>query len=185
MLLIICLGISAILLFKLHAPGFVQKKGIFHFPNMDQPYAGQYQLFINPVPDICRIFLWYLRRMEENGISMYGSSNIRAEDIVRLNAVLDYIHENYMQPVLAEKMAKMCNMSYSYFSRFFRHALGQTFSDYLLYVRLTEAEKLLITTSKSISQIALDTGLSESSVRKYIGRARKQIRKMLGEEGRV
>lgn len=113
--------------------------------------------------DICRIFLWYLRRMEENGISMYGNSNIRAEDIVRLNAVLDYIHENYMQPVLAEKMAKMCNMSYSYFSRFFRHALGQTFSDYLLYVRLTEAEKLLITTSKSISQIALDTGFSTSS----------------------
>ncbi|MBR5057184.1 MAG: helix-turn-helix transcriptional regulator, partial [Clostridiales bacterium] len=49
------------------------------------------------------------------------------------------------------------------FSRFFRHALGQTFSDYLLYVRLTEAEKLLITTSKSISQIALDTGFSTSS----------------------
>lgn len=113
--------------------------------------------------DICRIFLWYLRRMEKNGISVYSSPGIRQEDIARLNTVLDYIHENYQQPVLAEKMAKMCNMSYSYFSRFFRHAVGQTFSDYLLYVRLTEAEKLLITTSKSISQIALDTGFSTSS----------------------
>ena len=113
--------------------------------------------------DILRIFLWYLRRMEKNGISLYKSSAIRQEDLLRLNQVLDYIHENYMQPVLAEKMAKMCNMSYSYFSRFFRNCMGQTFSDYLLYVRLTEAEKLLITTSRSISQIALDTGFSTSS----------------------
>ena len=113
--------------------------------------------------DIYRIFLWYLRRMEKNGISLQNTSNVRQEDIIRLNSVLDFIHENYTQPVLAEKMAKMCNMSYSYFSRFFRHCMGQTFSDYLLYVRLTEAEKLLITTSKSISQIALDTGFSTSS----------------------
>ena len=113
--------------------------------------------------DILRIFLWYLRRMEQSGLSLYKTSSIRQEDLLRLNQVLDHIHENYMQPVLAEKMAKMCNMSYSYFSRFFRNCMGQTFSDYLLFVRLTEAEKLLITTSRSISQIALDTGFSTSS----------------------
>ena len=139
-----------------------------HIPDYIRDYhreftekAPGYELAIRA--DICRIFLWYIRRMEKNGISVYSSPGIRQEDILRLNEVLDYIHENYMQPVLAEKMAKMCNMSYSYFSRFFRHAVGQTFSDYLLYVRLTEAEKLLITTSKSISQIALDTGFSTSS----------------------
>lgn len=113
--------------------------------------------------DVYRIFLWYLRRMEQNGISLFQTSNIRQEDIVRLKSVLDYIQENYMHPVQVEKMAKLCNMSYSYFSRFFRHCMGQTFSDYLLYVRLMEAEKLLMTTSRSISQIALDTGFSTSS----------------------
>ena len=45
--------------------------------------------------------------------------------------------------------------------------------------------KLKFLLKKTDRRIALDTGLSESSVRKYIGRARKQIRKMLGEEGRV
>ena len=123
--------------------------------------APGYELAIRA--DICRIFLWYLRRMEQNGISLRKTASIRHEDLVRLNSVLDHIHENYMHPILAEKMAKMCNMSYSYFSRFFRSCMGQTFSDYLLYVRLTEAEKLLITTDRSISQIALDTGFSTSS----------------------
>ncbi|MBR5426656.1 MAG: helix-turn-helix domain-containing protein [Clostridiales bacterium] len=139
-----------------HIPDYIRD---YHKEFTEQ--APGYELAIRA--DICRIFLWYLRRMEKNGISVYSSPGIRQEDILRLNEVLDYIHENYMQPVLAEKMAKMCNMSYSYFSRFFRHAVGQTFSDYLLYVRLTEAEKLLITSSKSISQIALDTGFSTSS----------------------
>ena len=139
-----------------------------HIPELIKDYheefqtrAPGYELAIRS--DIYRVFLWYLRRMEQNGISLYHASNIRQEDIVRLKSVLDYIHENYMHPVLAEKMAKMCNMSYSYFSRFFRHCMGQTFSDYLLYVRLMEAEKLLMTSSRSISQIALDTGFSTSS----------------------
>ena len=113
--------------------------------------------------DICRLYLWYLRRMEKNGIFLFGSTDYRQDDLERIKVAIDYVHENYSEPVLARKMADMCNMSYSYFSRFFRHAVGQTFSDYLLYVRLTEAEKLLITTSKSISQIALDTGFSTSS----------------------
>ncbi|MBP5493298.1 MAG: helix-turn-helix transcriptional regulator [Clostridiales bacterium] len=113
--------------------------------------------------DIYRVFLWYLRRMEEKGISLSATASIRTEDMDRLKKVLDYIHENYMHPIHAEDMAKMCNMSYSYFSRFFRHSLGQTFSDYLLYVRLSEAEKLLMTSTRSISQIALDCGFSTSS----------------------
>lgn len=113
--------------------------------------------------DVYRIFLWYLRNMEKEGITLCKTDNIREEDILRLKSALDYIQVNYMHPVQVESMAKICNMSYSYFSRFFRHCMGQTFSDYLLYVRLMEAEKLLITTSRSISQIALDTGFSTSS----------------------
>ncbi|MBQ4185187.1 MAG: helix-turn-helix transcriptional regulator [Clostridiales bacterium] len=113
--------------------------------------------------DIYRVFLWHLRRMEKKGISLFTTTTLRTEDVTRLRSVLDYIHENYMLPIRAEDMAKKCNMSYSYFSRFFRHAMGQTFSNYLLYVRLNEAEKLLISSEKSISNIALDTGFSTAS----------------------
>lgn len=140
--------------------------------------------------DIYRIFLWYLRRMEESGLSLSQTTNIRQEDIVRLQSVLDYIRENYMHPVQVEKMAKMCNMSYSYFSRFFRHCMGQTFSDYLLYVRLMEAEKLLFTSSRSISQIALDTGFSTPSYfitqfKKHRHTTPKQLKQKLAYEEEI
>ena len=139
-----------------HIPEYVRD---YHKEFLEK--APGYELAIRA--DICRVFLWYLRRMEANGISLASASAIRSDDMVRLKKVLDHIHSNYMNPIRAEDMAKMCNMSYSYFSRFFRHALGRTFSDYLLYVRLTEAEKLLITSEKSINQIALDSGFSTSS----------------------
>lgn len=91
------------------------------------------------------------------------TSSVRNEDIARLENVLGYIDQNYMRTVSAEKMARLCNMSYSYFSRFFKASIGRSFSEYLTYVRVTEAEKLLITTNKNVSQVAMETGFSNAS----------------------
>jgi len=113
--------------------------------------------------DICRIFLWFLRKWHAQGVSMGMSSDIRSEDIARLEGVLAFIDANYMGTVSADKMASMCNMSYSYFSRFFKASIGKTFSEYLTYVRVTEAEKLLVSTDKNVSQIAVETGFSNAS----------------------
>lgn len=113
--------------------------------------------------DICRIFLWFLRKWHDQGVRMGMTQSVRNEDIVRLESVLTYIDENYMRTVSAEKMASMCNMSYSYFSRFFKASIGKTFSEYLTYVRVTEAEKLLVSTGLNVSEIAMETGFSNAS----------------------
>ena len=113
--------------------------------------------------DICRIFLWYLRKWHAQGVKMGISANIRNEDFARLENVLKYIDDNYMHSVSAEKMAALCNMSYSYFSRFFKSTIGKTFSEYLTYVRVTEAEKLLVSSALNVSQIAINTGFSNAS----------------------
>jgi len=113
--------------------------------------------------NICRIFLWFLRKWRKQGVHMGVTSSVRNEDITRLESVLGYIDQNFMRTVSADKMARLCNMSYSYFSRFFKASIGRSFSEYLTYVRVTEAEKLLITTSKNVSQIAMETGFSNAS----------------------
>jgi AraC-like DNA-binding protein len=41
--------------------------------------------------------------------------------------------------------------------------MGKTFTNYLNYIRITEAEKLLLTTDKSMTEIALEVGFSSSS----------------------
>ena len=126
-------------------------------------YAREYGFELAVRSNICEIFLWFLRKWHAQGVDMSINSSIRSEDIVRLESVLTYIDNNYMNAVGAEKMASMCNMSYSYFSRFFKASIGKTFSEYLSYVRITEAEKLLISSNLNISRIALETGFSNAS----------------------
>lgn len=132
--------------------------------NVNKEYSEKkygYELGIHA--NICRIFLWFLRKWHDQGVNMGITSSVRNEDIGRLESVLSYIDQNYMGTVRADKMAKMCNMSYSYFSRFFKASIGRSFSEYLTYVRVTEAEKLLITSNKNVSQVAMETGFSNAS----------------------
>lgn len=113
---------------------------------------------------ICRIFLWILRNWEKKGVSLDVVSHpLKENDMQMLQKVFDYLDQNYMQDVTAEAVARMCNLSYSYFSRQFKAIMGKTFTDYLNYIRITEAEKLLLTTDLNITQVALDTGFSNSS----------------------
>lgn len=113
--------------------------------------------------DICQIFLWFIRKWHAQGITLGMSSTIKNEDIARLESVLSFIDQNYMNPVSAEKMAVLCNMSYSYFSRFFKACVGKPFSEYLTYVRVSEAEKLLVSTHLNVSSIAAQTGFTNAS----------------------
>jgi AraC family transcriptional regulator, transcriptional activator of pobA len=51
-------------------------------------------------------------------------------------------------------------MSYHHFCRFFKRITGKTFMQYLNFVRVREAEKLILTTDKNISEIAQDVGFA-------------------------
>lgn len=113
--------------------------------------------------DIGRIFLWVLRAWHRNGIQMDANPALKETDILRLQKVFDYLDAHYKHEITVESVATMLNMSYSYFSRYFKSLIGKTFSEYLTYVRITEAEKLLLTTDLNITEVALESGYSNSS----------------------
>lgn len=112
---------------------------------------------------ICRIFLWVLRSWQSKGLNLDAGNTLKENDIKMLQKVFDYLDDNYQYDITAESVARMCNMSYSYFSRHFKALIGKTFTEYLNYVRITEAEKLLLTTDMNITEVALRTGFSDSS----------------------
>lgn len=112
---------------------------------------------------ICQIFLWILRSWQAQGIVLDTSSYFKDKDRVRLQPVFDYIDDNYAHSIRAEDMSRLCNMSYSYFSRYFKSAVGKSFSAYLNHVRITEAEKLLLSSDRTITEVAMETGFSSPS----------------------
>ncbi len=112
---------------------------------------------------ISRIFLWVLRTWRAKGLSIDTGYSLKEKDLERLQVVFDILDQQYMNPLTAAQMARRCNMSYSYFSRYFKAAMGKCFSAYLNYVRITEAEKLLLTTDRTVTEIAMETGFSSVS----------------------
>ena len=110
---------------------------------------------------INEIFLWFLRYWHKKNINISISSQ---ESFAKpLQKVFVYVSENYASDITVESMAKLCNMSYSYFSRMFKKIMKKSFSEYLTYVRINESEKLLITTDLNITEIAMQVGFSTSS----------------------
>ncbi len=74
----------------------------------------------------------------------------------------EYCKTHYSN-ITAKKLADKSSMSYSYFCRCFKRIIGQSFSQYINDVRINHANRMLLTTSASMTKIAADTGFSSTS----------------------
>lgn len=125
--------------------------------------SKQYGYELSIQANISKIFLWILRYWQSQGMEIQQLFQQNSKDYKHLENLFKYVQKNYHHPIKVQDMADLCNMNYSYFSRYFKKLTGKTFVEYVNYIRLTEAEKLLLTTSLNITQIAFETGFSSSS----------------------
>ena len=133
---------------------------------------------------IGRIFLWVLRYWNDKGIEFDMGSDFSKSTIETMQTVFEYVDKKYKEDISVATVAKECGMSYSYFSRFFKTVMKKNFNDYLNYVRINAAEKLLLTTNMNVTEIAQEVGFSTSSYfiqkfERYKKISPKQYRKLL------
>jgi AraC-like DNA-binding protein len=131
---------------------------------MHQEYRNKkygYELAIRA--NIYNLFLFILRWWNEQHIDLNINQEVSKDLVQRLQIVFDYIEENYQNDITALDMASLCNLSYSYFSRLFTKIMKRSFREYLNYVRISKAEKLLTTSELNITEIAMKVGFSTSS----------------------
>lgn len=108
--------------------------------------------------------------------------HLSLDDLHKLQAVFDFVEENYASNISMEEVAASLDMSYSTFSRFFNKHIQKSFSAYVCDVRISKAKILLLTTKRSITDIAMETGFSTSSYfiqrfKEHSGTVPKQFRK--------
>lgn len=82
------------------------------------------------------------------------------ESLDQIDAVVIRITEHLSQPVSAGDIAAELGMSESRFSRFFRRATGNTFTDFVNRVRINRACQLLMETDKLITHICYEVGFN-------------------------
>lgn len=77
------------------------------------------------------------------------------EPIIHAVAIMN---QSYKDEITLPAVSKEIGLSASYLSRLFRQEIGKTFSEYLTDVRISNAKQLLLSTNKSVMQIALEVG---------------------------
>jgi AraC-like DNA-binding protein len=78
--------------------------------------------------------------------------------LAQINAIVDRITGDMAGPLVASSVAAEMGMSESRFSRFFRRATGNTFTDFVNLVRVNRACQLLMETDRQVTSICYDVG---------------------------
>ena len=85
-------------------------------------------------------------------------------------------------PLEIQKLAEMCNMSYSNFAWLFRENYGRSCKEYIQYIRLNKAQELLLNSDYDLAYIAQETGFFDCS---YFIRTYKRWRGITPKQDRM
>lgn len=103
--------------------------------------------------------------------SKFNCSSYPDETVkVVLNA-LEYIKANFTEELGQDSIAKMFNISRSYFSKVFKEIVGISFTDYIHDLRMEKAKTMLLKTNMPIFRITREIGFLDE---KYFGKVFKQ-----------
>ncbi|WP_284314500.1 helix-turn-helix domain-containing protein [Labrys miyagiensis] len=99
-----------------------------------------------------------------------------------LNLVIEFIDKNLSKSLSLEDIASVCDLSSSHFTRLFRSSTSLTPHQYLLRRRIDTAQRLLIESGMSISEIAFECGFADQvhftqTFRRFTGKAPGAFRK--------
>jgi AraC-like DNA-binding protein len=80
-----------------------------------------------------------------------------------MKKVIQYILQNFQEPIHIKNLLKIANMSSTSFSVLFKKTHNMTFKEYLVKIRVGYACRLLSDEDKSISQISFEAGFENLS----------------------
>lgn len=98
-----------------------------------------------------------------NGFLHLPEDFSHGKQLIRFLPVLEYINSHYNERLSLSAVSSILNVDNAHFCRIFKETMNTTFIKYLNFVRICKAEKLLLETDKTVSEISEETGFSSSS----------------------
>ncbi|MBN2651602.1 MAG: helix-turn-helix transcriptional regulator [Spirochaetales bacterium] len=85
----------------------------------------------------------------------------KKRNIQRMNRIFSYIDNNYNCSIRLQDVADQENITTSHLSHIFSDTFGISFQDYLNNLRFEHAVRLISSSSKNLSEIAIESGFSD------------------------
>ncbi len=96
--------------------------------------------------------------------------DIRDDIRVKFSRIFQYIAEHYSEKIVVADICRQFNIRPAVFSDCLKKLTGKNFNEYLNYIRLCKAKRMLIDSDKNIEEIAYEVGFSSPS---YFGKCFK------------
>jgi len=80
-----------------------------------------------------------------------------------MQEAFNFVNNNLSRAISMSDVADYISVSYSHFSRLFRHSAGMTFPQYLLRTRMEKAKEYLAVPHIKISVVAKKVGYGDSA----------------------
>ncbi len=93
----------------------------------------------------------------------------------RVQKVKQYINDHYTEQLRLDDLSRLVGMTSTAFSRFFKLRTGKTLSDYVLDIRLGFAARMLVDSTRNISEICFECGFNNLSNFNRIFKSRRGV----------
>lgn len=119
----------------------------------------------------------------QNHLSNAGDSIVDEFDMER---VIEFMEQNFGEPISLKSLSKRLGMSQSQFSRRFKKETGLSPFEYFMKIRIEKAQKLLRSNDKNITEIAQFCGFGSTShfstsFRNHLGMSPSDYRSLYNE----
>ena len=125
--------------------------------------AGESERFVQFLKTL---YILYELSISDDARVLASSSfahSARGAESRRVEKVKQYISDHYSEPLKLNDLAGLVGMSPVSFSRFFRQRTGRTLSEYIVEIRLGYAARMLVDSTKNISEICYECGFNNLS----------------------
>ena len=143
--------------------GFKDKEHVIH-TGTSLEYKRLFMLMLQELklckPDYEELLIYYLKALFIMIHRLDSKSAKKKSQFLmdEMDKAVRYFHENYNKTISIENYAKEHGMSVSWFIRNFKEYAGSTPTQYLLSLRISNAQSLLESTSYNITEIASIVG---------------------------
>jgi AraC-like DNA-binding protein len=103
---------------------------------------------------------------ESNEYELLSSPEIKgqnSDDSDRLNRVFDYVMRNFKDDIGLEAIARLANMSYSGFCRYFKKRTKKNFTHFVNEIRIGYACRRLMETNQNVESICYESGFNNKT----------------------
>ena len=159
----LCSELWTIFAYSLYSTGIILDE---LFPE----YRLKQEIMLVQTPEQLR--QWLQAKIQLIASSRHWNENSRHKEAV--NFMIQYAHDHYAEEISLEDMSKQLYLFRNYLNQIFKKATGETFTNYVIHVRMKKAQALLVEGKYMIYEISEKVGYKNvpyfsSIFKKYIG----------------